>query len=107
MTVHTLKLPEPYFSAVLSGEKTFEVRRNDRAFQKHDTLVLIDTSSCDCGSDRCDKRRPPIRKYISFVFAGDPALRDLGGIVPGHVVLGLGDPNDHFLAPYESSDGES
>lgn len=27
MTVHKLKLPEPYFSAVLSGEKTFDGRR--------------------------------------------------------------------------------
>jgi hypothetical protein len=75
---------------VLSGAKTFEVRRNDRAYQKGDTLILIDTSSCDCGSDRCDKRRPPIRVRVTFVYAGDPGLRDLGGIVPGHVVLGLG-----------------
>lgn len=106
MTTHTLQTVEPYFSAVLSGEKTFEVRRNDRAFQKHDMLVLIDTSACDCGSDACDKRRPPIRKYVTFVYAGDPSLRDLGGIMPGHVVLGLGDPDDQFLPPYEPDDPE-
>lgn len=105
MTTHTLKTIEPYFSAVLSGEKTFEVRRNDRAYQRGDTLVLVDTSSCECGSDRCDKRRPPIIRYVTFVYAGDPNLRDLGGIVPGHVVLGLGHPDDQFHSPDGS--GES
>lgn len=99
MTTHTLKTVEPYFSAVLAGEKTFEVRRNDRAYQRGDTLMLMDTSSCDCGSERCDMRRPPIMRTVTFVFAGDPALRDLGGIVPGHVVLGLGDPGPSGREP--------
>lgn len=92
MTTHTLKLPEPYFSAVLSGEKTFEVRRNDRAYQRGDVLVLQDTSRCECNRDQCNKRRPSIIRQVSFVFAGDPSLRDLGGIVPGYVVLGLEAP---------------
>lgn len=96
MTTHKLKLPEPYFSAVLGGEKTFEVRRNDRAYQRGDVVVLQDTSRCDCGQDECQKRRPSIVRYITFVFAGDPGLRDLGGITPGYVVLGLG---DRLLAP--------
>lgn len=103
MSTHTLKLPEPYFSAVLSGDKTFEARRNDRAYQRGDKLVLIDTSSCDCGSEKCDKRRPPIERYVSFVFAGDPNLRDLGGIVPGYVVLGL---STHSTEPESSTPKE-
>lgn len=90
MSEHTLKTVEPYWSAVLDGTKTFEIRRNDRAFQTGDTVILIDTSSCDCGVASCDKRRPPIRRRITFVYAGDPSLRDLGGLVPGHVILGLG-----------------
>lgn len=92
MTEHILKTVEPYFSAVASGEKTFEVRRNDRAFQKGDILVLLSTKDCDCDKVDCARRRQkPIRKVVSFVFAGDPSLRDLGGILPGHVVLGLGE----------------
>lgn len=96
MTTHTLKTVEPYFSQVLSGEKTFEVRRNDRAYQRGDELILVDTNGCECGDINCKSRRPPIRKVVTFVFAGDPRLRDLGGIVPGHVVLGLGDPALYF-----------
>lgn len=103
MTEHILKTVEPYFSAVMSGEKTFESRRNDRGFQKGDTLVLVDTSACECGSDRCDKRRPPIRKTVTFVFSGSPDLRDLGGVVPGYVVMALGDPQSQ-VAP--AVDGE-
>lgn len=91
MAEHTLKLPEPYFSAVLSGDKTFEARRNDRAFQRGDTLVLVDSDACDCRDTNCATRRPPIRREVTFVFSGDPSLRDCGGIVPGYVVLALGD----------------
>lgn len=90
-TEHVLKTIEPYFSAVASGEKTFELRRNDRAYQKGDTLVLVDTSKCNCGTVECERGRPPIRRVVTFVYAGDPALRDLGGLVPGHVILGLGE----------------
>lgn len=96
MTTHTLKTGEPYFSAIASGAKTFEIRRNDRGYQRGDHLVLIDVDGCDCGNDTCGSRRPPIRKYVSYVFAGDPSLRDLGGILAGHVVLALGDLDDQY-----------
>lgn len=38
--VHVLKTWPKYFEAVYFGEKTFEVRKNDRNFQIGDTLVL-------------------------------------------------------------------
>ena len=37
---HDLKTLPVYFDAVLRGDKTFEVRKNDRDFQTGDTLVL-------------------------------------------------------------------
>jgi hypothetical protein len=40
MTVHDLKLIQPYFNDVQRGYKTFEVRRNDRNFQIGDILNL-------------------------------------------------------------------
>lgn len=86
---HVLKTVEPYFSAVESGIKNFEVRRNDRAYQAGDTLLLVDSEKCGCSNPRCDKRRTPIEKVVTFVYSGDPRF---GGIEPGHVVLGLADP---------------
>lgn len=42
MTTHRLKTwPEP-FAAVVSGEKTHEVRKDDRGFKVGDTLVLCE-----------------------------------------------------------------
>lgn len=40
MKRHKLKIIEPYYSAVRSGEKTFEIRKNDRGFEVGDTLIL-------------------------------------------------------------------
>ena len=40
MTIHRLKILPPYYEAVASGVKTFEVRRDDRGYQVGDTLVL-------------------------------------------------------------------
>ena len=38
--IHELKILPEYFNAVISGEKTFEIRKNDRAFHKGDLLAL-------------------------------------------------------------------
>jgi hypothetical protein len=38
--MHELKTVPPFFEDVLSGGKTFEVRLNDRNFQKGDILML-------------------------------------------------------------------
>lgn len=39
-TTHFLKIAPNYLDAIKSGEKTFEVRRDDRGFQTGDLLVL-------------------------------------------------------------------
>ena len=38
--VHMLKTISPYYEAVASGEKTFEIRKNDRGFRVGDALIL-------------------------------------------------------------------
>lgn len=38
--IHELKILPEYFNAVISGEKTFEIRKNDRPFKKGDLLAL-------------------------------------------------------------------
>lgn len=40
MTIHELKILPEYFDAVRSGDKRFELRRNDRDFHKGDILRL-------------------------------------------------------------------
>jgi len=37
---HDLKIWPQYFAAVQDGSKTFEIRKNDRGFQKGDTVTL-------------------------------------------------------------------
>jgi len=44
---HELKTVQPYFNQLLSGEKTFELRFNDRDFQVGDTLILKEYTITD------------------------------------------------------------
>lgn len=37
---HALKIVPPFFKDIVEGEKTFEVRRNDRLFKVGDSLLL-------------------------------------------------------------------
>lgn len=40
MTTHILKIQRPYFEAVVAGDKRFEIRNNDRDFQRGDQVLL-------------------------------------------------------------------
>ena len=40
MQIHELKVLPPFYAALQSGEKTFEIRKDDRGFQKGDKLLL-------------------------------------------------------------------
>ena len=42
MTTHNLKIWSCYFIEVLAGNKTFELRKNDRDYKVGDTLNLIE-----------------------------------------------------------------
>ena len=81
MTVHKLKTWPPYFAAIESGEKNFEVRRDDRGFQKGDYLELVFHDI-----DNQWRKREPIHKRITWILTGGQF-----GIEPGYVVMGLGD----------------
>ena len=39
---HELKILPEYFNAVICGEKTFEIRKNDRNFQRGDVVCLME-----------------------------------------------------------------
>lgn len=38
--VHRIKLLEDFAEAVLNGDKSFEIRKNDRGYQKGDTVIF-------------------------------------------------------------------
>lgn len=79
--VHKIKLLEDYCDAVLSGEKTFEIRKNDRGYQKGDHISFI----------------PVNRHYIQYyhrVSEKEYAITYVHsglGLKNGYVVLGIKD----------------
>lgn len=102
MTTHRVKVDTAYVDALLSGIKTFEVRRNDRGYQVGDYLLMqevgatghenrygqddghwVEPGAKDCSL--CRERRY-VRARITYVYSGDPRF---DGIEPGHVVLAL------------------
>lgn len=94
MTEHKLKTWPAYFDAVKRGDKAFEVRRDDRGFQKGDIVVLQRTredrlTEVDwrfATSSGEPEARHEIRKRIGYVLTGGQF-----GIEPGYVVLQLVD----------------
>jgi ASC-1-like (ASCH) protein len=43
---HEIKVESQYFEATLLGDKLFEVRYNDRGYQKGDTVLLREIERC-------------------------------------------------------------
>lgn len=51
--IHELKILPEYFQAVISGEKTFEIRKNDRPFHKGDLLALNEFNGQNWTGNSC------------------------------------------------------
>lgn len=81
VTVHRLKTWIPYFDAVISGAKPFEVRRDDRGFQRGDRVQLVEVSEPVRGMTPTGREA---MYEITYVLTGGQF-----GIEPGYVVLGL------------------
>ncbi|WP_397537824.1 ASCH/PUA domain-containing protein [Rummeliibacillus pycnus] len=57
MTItHSLKILPKYFAAVISGNKTFEIRKNDRGFQEGDFIVLREWNGMEFTGGEIAKR---------------------------------------------------
>lgn len=84
--VHELKAVDRYWDAVASGEKTFEVRLNDRAFQTGDILELVKVTEDGLRYRKSGSPEwyPPLIKQISYILQGGQF-----GIEPQYCVLGL------------------
>jgi hypothetical protein len=79
---HELKVWPQFFDALLSGEKTFEARRNDRDFRVGDSLLLREWSELNGYSGR------ELTRQISYVLVG----QGLFGVEQGYAVLALAAP---------------
>jgi hypothetical protein len=87
MVEHKLKCWPQYYDAIERGEKPFEVRRDDRGFQKGDVLLLQRTRSESpyyVDYDGYGKVKKEMRRTITYILTGGQF-----GIEHGYVVLGL------------------
>ena len=78
---HTLKCRSAYFNAIRRKEKNFDVRRDDRGFQKGDTVILREWDNRAMvphftGNDE--------HRKIKYILTGGQF-----GLEPGYVVLGF------------------
>lgn len=94
MSAHVLKVVVPYFEALLDGSKTFEVRQNDRAYQRGDTLTLWEFNpngdTVPCKRFPCGQCKPrAVEATVGFVYSGDPRVGMRDALAPGYVVLAL------------------
>ena len=84
--LHKIKLREEFADAVLCGDKTFEVRENDRGYQKGDLVQFIVIDECQLTISH------PLTKEtyrITYVLGG-------WGIKEGYVVFGIKNMRDEF-----------
>lgn len=86
MRVHELKTWPPCFRAILEGRKTFEVRKNDRAFDEGDEMWLREfdpgRTSTLCRDGSYTGRE--IRASVTYVMRGGDF-----GVERGFAVLGI------------------
>ena len=83
MADHELKTWPKFFAGLVSGNKTAEVRKNDRDFQPGDILVLREWSFENGYSGEVERR------IISRVDRLDALSQDLAG----YVLLSFEDPH--------------
>ena len=84
---HELKCFPNYYDAVARGDKNFEVRRDDRGFQKGDVLILQRTDPDKphrVKTDYSGKVVHELKRRVSYILTGGQF-----GIEPGYVVMAL------------------
>ena len=84
MSEHVLKCWSVYWDAIERGDKNFEVRRDDRGFQKGDTLVLRRFNRDRYVYEFDNGQYRELRRIVSYILTGGQF-----GIEPGYVVMAL------------------
>ena len=81
---HNLKIKEQFADAIANGDKTFEVRYNDRGFQKGDYVGFNVIGTIDNLNLSIDHMITDRVYEITYVLSG-------WGIKEGYVVFGIKD----------------
>lgn len=76
---HNLKILKPYFEAVAAGDKTFELRKDDRPYRIGDTLVLNEIGAGNEPTGRV------IKKKVGCILRDCPEY----GLSRGYCILSL------------------
>ena len=76
---HNLKILKPYFEAVKMGNKTFEMRKDDRPYKVGDTVVLHEIGVGNAPTGR------EITKKIGHILRNCPEY----GLADGFCILSL------------------
>ena len=77
--IHELKTWKEYFEEVFMGRKTFEVRKNDRNFQKGDILILKEWDN-----EKQEYTGRQMARAVSYILTGGQF-----GVEAGFVVMAI------------------
>jgi len=75
---HDIKIEHVYFEALLAGDKMFEIRLNDRGYQKGDTITLKELRSDTAAKSLSGREYHGIITYVT------PFQQQDGWVVFGH-----------------------
>ena len=85
--LHKIKISEDFAEAVLNGDKSFEIRNNDRGYQKGDTVIF---QVVERDNPRFTVTQNPLNGRlfkITYVISG-------WGLQDGYVAFGIRRLND-------------
>lgn len=85
--IHELKVWEEFFWEVYTGNKPFEIRKNDKRFQVGDFVKL-----CEFHNETQEYGKHEIVAMISYILHGGQF-----GLEKGYVCLGLSFDKNHLL----------
>ena len=82
---HNIKIKKTFVEPILKGEKTFEIRKNDRGYQKGDRIrfTVVDASLFESQKEQAYRQAIEQRVYeITYVLNG-------WGLEPDFVAFGI------------------
>ena len=77
MATHALKISPKYFSQVECGLKTFEIRKDDRAFEVGDILALLEWDKEYTGNN--------CKVFVTSLLRAD----EFSGVSAGHICMSI------------------